>query len=151
MTKPTKWPACQAKTQISLGIRPVWSESSHEETLGPQLPIERTVKTLIWLVGCPGWSVFAERKYHFIGFIMRWFIWAATWQNQQNECAPSKSVCPVWSESSLSAWRNLGSLATHWVHSEDSDQTERMPRLICVFTGRTLILLVLSCRGSFKK
>ena len=26
---------------------------------------------------------------------------------------------PVCSESSLSAWRNLGSLATHWAHSED--------------------------------
>ena len=32
--------------------------------------------------------------------------------------------------------------------SEDSDLTGRMPRLIWVFTGRTLILLVLSCRGS---
>ena len=60
----------------------------------------------------------------------------------------SLGIRPVWSESSLSAWRNLGSLSTHWVHSEDSDQTERMPRLIWVFTGRTLILLVLSCRGS---
>ena len=29
----------------------------------------------------------------------------------------------VWSESSLSAWRKLGSLATHWAQSEDSDQT----------------------------
>ena len=28
MTKPTKWYVCPAKTQISLGIRPVWSESS---------------------------------------------------------------------------------------------------------------------------
>ena len=56
---------------------------------------------------------------------------------------------PVWSESSLSAWRNLGSLATHWAHSEDSDQNGRMPRLIWVFAGRTLILLVLSCRGSY--
>ena len=28
MTKSTKWPMCPAKTQISLGIRPVWSESS---------------------------------------------------------------------------------------------------------------------------
>ena len=27
---------------------------------------------------------------------------------------------PGWSESSLSAWRKLGSLATHWAHSEDS-------------------------------
>ena len=33
--------------------------------------------------------------------------------------------------------------------SEDSDQTGWMPRLIWVFIGRTLILLVLSCRGSF--
>ena len=28
MTKPTKWHVCPVKTQISLGIRPVWSESS---------------------------------------------------------------------------------------------------------------------------
>ena len=27
LTKPTKWPVRPAKTQISLGIRPVWSES----------------------------------------------------------------------------------------------------------------------------
>ena len=47
MTKPTKWHVCPAKTQISLGIRPVRSESL------------------------------------------------------------------------LSAWRNLGYLATHWVHSND--------------------------------
>ena len=64
MTKPTKWHVCPAKTQISLGI------------------------------------------------------------------------CPVWSESSLSAWRKLGSFATHWVHSEDSHQTGHA------------ILLVLSWGGS---
>ena len=28
VTKPTKWHVRPAKTQISLGIRPVWSESS---------------------------------------------------------------------------------------------------------------------------
>ena len=59
------------------------------------------------------------------------------------------TVRPVWSEPSLSAWRKLGSLATNWAHSEDSDQTGRMPRLIWVFAGRTLILLVLSWGGSF--
>ena len=58
------------------------------------------------------------------------------------------AIRPVWSESSLSAWRKLGSLATHLAHSEDSDQTVRMPRLIWVFVGRIAILLVLSCRGS---
>ena len=61
----------------------------------------------------------------------------------------SLGICPVWSESSLSAWRKLGSLATHWVHSEDSDQTGQMPRLIWVFAERTLTLLVLSCHGSY--
>ena len=65
MTKPTKWPVHQAKTQISLGMRPVLSKSS------------------------------------------------------------------------LSARRKLRSLATHCAHSEDSHQTGRMPRLICVFAGRT--------------
>ena len=49
----------------------------------------------------------------------------------------SLGVRPVWSEYSLSAWRKIGSLATHWAHSEDSDQTWRMPRLIWVFAGRT--------------
>ena len=56
----------------------------------------------------------------------------------------SLGIRPDWSESSLSAWRKLGSLATHWAHSEDSDQTGRMPRLIWVFAGRIVILLVLS-------
>ena len=58
-------------------------------------------------------------------------IWAAAWQNQQNDMHPAKTqislgIRPVWSESSLSAWRKLGSLATHWAHSEESDQTERL-------------------------
>ena len=35
-------------------------------------------------------------------------------------------------QSSLSAWWNLVSWTTHWAHSEDSDQTGRMPRLIWV-------------------
>ena len=49
----------------------------------------------------------------------------------------SLGIRPVWSESSLSAWKNLGSLATHWAHIEDSDQT-----------GCTATLLVLSCGSS---
>ena len=75
MTKPTKW-VRPAKTQISLGIRPVWSESS---------------------------------------------------------------LCTQWVAKDPS-----------FLHadSEDSDQTGRMSRLIWVFAGRTVTLLVLSCRGS---
>ena len=60
----------------------------------------------------------------------------------------SRSIRPVGSESSLSTWWKLGSLATHWAHSEDSDQTGWMSRLIWVFAGRTVTLFVLSCRGS---
>ena len=60
----------------------------------------------------------------------------------------SLGIHPVWSESSLSTWRNLGSLATHWAHSKDSDQTGQMPRLNWVFAGHTVILLVLSWGGS---
>ena len=73
---------------------------------------------------------------------------------------PTKWVCSqqrlrsAWEstqsdQSSLSAWRKHGSLATHWMHSEDSDQTGQMSRLISVFARCTLILLGLSCRGSF--
>ena len=76
MTKPTKWPVRPAKTQISLGIRPVWSESSL--------------------------------------------------------CAQKVTKDPSFLHAD----------------SEDSDQTGRMPRLIWVFPGRTVTLLVLSCRGS---
>ena len=72
------------------------------------------------------------------------------WQRYDDVTAKvlSSGIRPVWSESSLSAWRKLGSLATHWAPSEDSDQTGRMPRLSWVFAGRTVILLVLSRGGS---
>ena len=76
MTKPTKWHVRPAKTQISLGIRPVWSESL---------------------------------------------------------------LCAQWVAKDPSLLH---------ADSEDSDQTGWMPRLICVFAGRTVTLLVLSWAGS---
>ena len=77
-----------------------------------------------------------------------------------NMTKPTKWLCAqrrlrsAWAsaqsdQSSLSAWRKLGSLATHWAHSEDSDLTGWMPRLIWVFAGWTRILLVLSWCGSY--
>ena len=71
------------------------------------------------------------------------------WHVRPAKTQISLGIRPDWSESSLSAWRRLGSLATHWVHSEDSDQTGQMPRLVWVFAGRTVILLVLSWESSF--
>ena len=70
------------------------------------------------------------------------------WHVRPAKTRISLGIRPVWSEFSLSTWRKLGSLPIHWAHSEDSDQTGRMPRLIWVFTGRTVILLVLSWGGS---
>ena len=69
------------------------------------------------------------------------------WHVRPAKTQISMGIRPVWSESSLSAWRTIGCSATHWEHSEDSDQTGKMPRLIWVFAGRTSRLLVLS-RGS---
>ena len=62
----------------------------------------------------------------------------------------SLGIRPVWSKSSLCARRKLWSWVAHWAHSEDSDQSGRMPRLIRVFVGRTATLLVLSWGGSYE-
>ena len=60
----------------------------------------------------------------------------------------SLGICQVWSESLLSAWRKIGSLATRCEHSEDwSDWVDA--QLIWVLPGRTVSLLVLSWGGSF--
>ena len=63
----------------------------------------------------------------------------------------SLGIRQVWSESSLCAqWVAKDPSFLH-ADSKDSDPTGRMPKLISVFAGRTLILLVLSCRGSNDK
>ena len=85
------------------------------------------------------------------------------WRNKQNEprhdktnkvtVHPAKSqislgIRPLWSESLMCAqWVAKDPSFLH-ADSEDCDQTGRMPRLIWVFAGRTLILLVLSWGGS---
>ena len=58
MTKPKKWHVRPAKTQISLGICPVWSVFAVRMKKAWVLtyPLtECTVNTLIWLGGRPGW------------------------------------------------------------------------------------------------
>ena len=76
------------------------------------------------------------------------YTWAATWQNQQNgKCTQRRlTLIRVFAVRMKKAWVLL---ATHWVHSDNSDQTMWMPRLIWVFAGHTLILLVLSWGGSY--
>ena len=57
ITKPTKWHERHAKTQITLGIRPVLSVFAvcSMDSLGPKLP-SCGQQRLIRLGGCPGWS-----------------------------------------------------------------------------------------------
>ena len=57
MTKPTKWPVCQTKTHISLGIRLVWLVFAvrMKKPWILSYPL-RVQQRLIRLGGCPGWS-----------------------------------------------------------------------------------------------
>ena len=59
------------------------------------------------------------------------------WHVRPAKTLISLGIRPVWSESLLSAWRNHVSIATHWAHSGDSDQTGRTPRLIWGLVERT--------------
>ena len=108
MTKPTKWHVRPAKTQINLGIRPVWSESS--------------LSAWRKLGSCA--SIPDSKFIHFSGYTITY---------NYMRC---NTICNIL-------------VATHWTHSEDSGPTERMPRLIWVLAGRTIILLVLSWGGSY--
>ena len=183
MTKPTKWPMRPAKTQISLGIFPVWSEPSlcaqwvAQDPSFIQADNEDSDQTgqmprLIWVFAgricillvlsrC-GSIYYMDDNNQFCSHLFKvqrhlWYVHdlsrlvrkPTNWHERQAKTQISLGICPVWSESLLSAWRKLMSLATHWAYSEDSDQTGRMPRLIWDFAGRTVILLVLSWGGSF--
>ena len=70
-------------------------------------------------------------------FLSRLMIEPTKWPLRPAKTQISLGIRPVWSETLLSAWRKLGSLATYSVQSRDSDKTGRMPRLIRVFAGRT--------------
>ena len=70
----------------------------------------------------------------------------------KNDCAQQRLRSALASaqsdQSSLSAWRSLGSLATHWAHSKDWSywaDAQADPSL----HWAQVILLVLSCGGSF--
>ena len=85
--------------------------------------------------------------------------WAGSNENNHLKylsCLMTKSTKWLYAQQRL----RESSLCTQWVakdpsflqaDSEDSDQTGRMPRLICVFAGHTATLLVLPWGGSFKR
>ena len=72
-------------------------------------------------------------------------IWAASWQNQQNDLCSLQRLRSAWAstqsdQSSLSAGRNIGSSATHWAHCEDSDRWAH--RSFCWFCDGSIIFLI---------
>ena len=69
MTKPTKWHVCPAKTQISLGTRPVFAVRMKKHW-ALNYPLSAQWR-LIRLGGCPGWSVSSLGTHHSVGFVVR--------------------------------------------------------------------------------
>ena len=70
MTKPTKLPVRPAKTQLSLGMHPVWSESSLCTQWVAKNPMFLHADSEDWSV----WLVLAGCTNHFVGFVMRRLI-----------------------------------------------------------------------------
>ena len=155
-TKPTN-DLC-AQRRLKSACISVQSDQSfrcpNEETLGPWLPTERNPRpdcadTQDDLSFCWAHILFCWFRRAAIQMFQNaryWnnliCIWAVTWQNQQIGMCAQRRLRSAWAsaqsdQSSLSAWRKLRSLATHWAHREDSDQSGRMPRLNWVFAGRT--------------
>ena len=162
-----------SKTQISLGNRPVFAVRMKKVWV---LTYPLSAQRRLWSDWADAQADLSLRwaHTHFVGFVMSWLIcvdWYLSVPRETGRAAKQdlkmsrdmtkqtewlcaqRRLRSSWTsaqsdQSSLPAWRNLGSLTTYWAHSEDSDQTGRMPRLIWVFAGHTLILLVLTYRGS---
>ena len=141
MTKRTKWHVRPAKTQISLGIRPVWSEYSLCAQRVAKDPRCRHADSedsgQTWLI----W-VFAGRTCRFVGFVMRRFIWfcheaanflykkwAASCQNQRNGMCAQQRLGSAWASAMIRVFTVR--MTTPWVLSYPLSAQ----RILCGCTG----------------
>ena len=77
-TKPTKWTVCPVKTDQPGHLPSLISlPCALNGKLRTQGFFMWIAKTLIRLGRCPGWSVFAGRTGHFVGFVMLWLKFSA--------------------------------------------------------------------------
>ena len=157
-----------AKTLIRLGGCPGWSESS----LGAQVillvlswggsnrstvkqvssgsalsTLENKFYAMTGVSVCAGWAFPCQWNY----VHHKLLILSASWQNQQNDCAPSEDSDQPWHPPSLIRVFAVR-MKKAWVLSYQLSAQPRfwwMPRLIWVFAGRTDIVLALSRGGSF--
>ena len=144
-----------AQTGQSLHFSLIWYQTS-------EMHIAK-YKILDSLSGSVGWSGFffsftRMLKVPFVGPSTNYLVWGCLRTNSAIGIQVHTSlnvrnrtfwhVCPtktqislriraVWSESSLSTWRNSVSLDIKNVPSQDYDQTARTRRLIWIFVGRT--------------
>ena len=82
----------------------------------------------------------ASKRFSVYGIYMGHNVRNGTFEHvRQAKNKISLRIRRVWSDSSLPTWKNLGSLTIQKAHSEDSDQTARMRRLIWVFTRYTYL------------
>ena len=106
MTNPTKWHVGPAKTQISLGICPIWSHSSLSACRS--LPIERTTKTLIRLGGCPGLSESSLRAHVILlVFVVRQHIYVLQYRTEAQRCVIYGTICYALTTDQLEGWKQL--------------------------------------------
>ena len=115
MTKPTAWPVRPMKTQTSLGICPVWSESSLcTEWVAKDLMFFHAnnkdtdqsgqMPRLIW--------VFTGRRDHFVGFVMLQFIVYLWWLVATSEIPRLLPACQFESFFSCPTSLKTGFLVT---------------------------------------
>ena len=145
----------EAQTNMPPQLLRSWGHKNSQYSLETE-DANELVKSTCYSLKFSSSEILFHQQFH------SWMI--AQWISCQTQMShditkPTKWVCAkrrLWSawtsaqsdQSSLSAWRKLGSLATHWAHREDSDQTGQIPRLIWVFARCTATLLVLSRGGS---
>ena len=137
------------KTQINLHINPVWWESLLYTMWVDRIRVW-TQSFLIWTVKvllmhvCTGWS--ESSLVHMSALTSWWSVslrlpLSSTVNNPKNSDTPNSwhkypKILTMWfycriiclkgvesSESWLSAWRTLGSLATHGAHGKEADQS----------------------------
>ena len=96
MTKPTKWPVCPAKTQISLGIRPVWSESSLCSQWVACPKVSSCEQRRLWSDWADAHADLSLRwvHSHFVSFVMRRLI---LWLSSMKRYVIIISVQPLFS------------------------------------------------------
>ena len=90
--------------------------------------------------GCSSHVPLCNSLYHMSRLVSK----PTKWPLRPAKTQTSLGICPVWSESSLSAWRNIGCSATHWVHCKDwSDWGDAQADLSLCWAHRSFVGFVM--------